>query len=243
MLNFLLPYEVWSEGPLGVAAHLSRPEIRQRFRAGLDALAVPLEEITIAWTAENRPTPRGETSRPMVGALHGMTVADFVAERGKPVEEALIDLLIDSNLATLMVVGPFEKDHLVEPLIQHDLAILGSDGIYFPGGHVHPRVYGSAGRWLGPLVRDRRVHTLEQAVHKASGKSAERFGLASRGIVREGALADVIVFDPQTVADRATYADPRQESIGFAHVIVNGCPINEQPWPGGQLPGRWLKYS
>jgi N-acyl-D-amino-acid deacylase len=92
-------------------------------------------------------------------------------------------------------------------------------------------------------VRDRRVHTLEQAVHKASGKSAERFGLASRGIVREGALADVIVFDPQTVADRATSADPRQESIGFAHVIVNGCPINEQPWPGGKLPGRWLKYS
>jgi N-acyl-D-amino-acid deacylase len=194
----------------------------------LDALAVPLSEITIAWCN----AAAGD-------ALQGMSLAGFVSDCGKPVEEALIDLLIDSNLATLMVLGPFEKDHLVEPLIQHDLAILGSDGIYFPGGHVHPRVYGSAGRWLGPLVRDRRVHTLEEAVHKASGKSAERFGLPGRGILREGAFADVIVFDPQTVTDRATYADPRQESVGFAHVIVNGTPLDESL--PDKRPGRWLK--
>jgi N-acyl-D-amino-acid deacylase len=157
----------------------------------------------------------------------------------------LIDLLIDSNLATLMVVGPFEKDQLVEPLIQHDLALLGSDGIYFPGGHVHPRVYGSAGRWLGPLVRDRRVHTLEAAVHKASGKSAARFSLADRGVIREGAFADLIVFDPATVADRATYADPRQESVGFEHVLVNGCPLDGplDERPADTLPGRWLKRA
>jgi N-acyl-D-amino-acid deacylase len=243
MLNFLLPYEVWSEGPLGVLGKLDRAEIRQRFRAGLDALAVPLEEITIAWTAEPRSMPRAGSPRPMVGALHGMSVAEYVASRSKPVEEALADLLIDSNLATLMVLGPFEKDHLVEPLIQHDLAILGSDGIYFPGGHIHPRVYGSAGRWLGPLVRDRPVHTLEQAVHKASGKSAARFGLADRGIIREGAFADGIVFDPQTVADRATYQQPQQECVGFKQVIVNGVLIHEPLTASKGLPGRWLKRA
>lgn len=254
MLNFLLPYEVWSEGPLGVVGHLDRAELRKRFRAGLEALAVPPEEITIAWTAGTyRPPSKsclpGGTSLAAetspagpTGRTWGMTLAQFVAERGKPIEEALIDLLIDSNLATLMVLGPLEKDHLVEPLIQHDLAILGSDGIYFPGGHVHPRVFGSAGRWLGPLVRDRRVHKLEGAIHKASGKSAVRFGLPDRGILREGAFADAIVFDSATVADRATYQQPQHECAGFEQVLVNGCPIHEAPVEG-KLPGRWLKHA
>jgi N-acyl-D-aspartate/D-glutamate deacylase len=168
-----------------------------------------------------------------------MTLAQFVEERGKSVEEALINLLIDSNLATLMVVGPLDKDHLVEPLVQHDLAILGSDGIYFPGGHVHPRVFGSAGRWLGPMVRDRKLHSLEAAVHKASGKSAARFGLVGRGVVREGAFADVIVFDERTIADRATYDRPREPCIGVEHVIVNGQAIVAGGRPvAGSLPGR-----
>jgi len=234
MLNFLLPYEVWADGPLGVLRHLDRPEIRARFRAGLDALAVPLEQITIAWCN----AAAGD-------ALEGMNLADFVSDYGRPVEEALIDLLIDSNLATLMVVGPYDKDYLVEPLIQHDLAILGSDGIYFPGGHIHPRAFGSAGRWLGPLVRDRKVQSLEQAVHKASGKSAARFGLTDRGVIRQGAFADLIVFDPASVSDRATYYQPQQESIGVETVIVNGQPIVAEGHPldlsVGQLPGRRLR--
>jgi N-acyl-D-amino-acid deacylase len=235
MLNFLLPYDVWADGPLGVLRHLDRPEIRTRFRAGLEALAVPLEQISIAWTAAHDES------------LLGITVAEFAAQRGKPVEEALIDLLIDSNLATLMVVGPYDKDHLVEPLIQHDLAILGSDGIYFAGGHVHPRVFGSAGRWIGPLVRERRVHSLEQAIHKASGKAAGRFGLIDRGVIREGAFADLVVFDPATVADRATYAQPQQESVGVETVIINGQAIVAQGKPvdlaGGRMPGRCLRAS
>jgi N-acyl-D-aspartate/D-glutamate deacylase len=256
MLNFLLPYEVWSDGPLGVLGRLDRPEIRARFRAGLDALAVPLDQITIAWTAcTSRPpggTREGDVS--VHSALSseepgqpawGLKLADFVAQRGKPVEEALIDLLIDSNLATLMVVGPHGKDHLVEPLIGHDLAILGSDGIYFPGGHVHPRVFGSAGRWLGPLVRDRKVQSLETAIHKASGKSAARFGLTDRGVIRQGAFADLIVFDPVTISDRATYDQPLQSCVGVHTVIVNGRPIvadgDALTSPDGQLPGRRLR--
>ena len=258
MLNFLLPYEVWADGPLGVLGHLDRPEIRTRFRAGLDALAVPLDQITIAWTAcRSRPpggTLRSEkgvnsNSSPAspAGPTWGMNLAQFVEKSGKPVEEALIDLLIDSNLATLMVVGPFDKDHLVEPLIQHDLAILGSDGIYFPGGHVHPRVFGSAGRWLGPLVRDRKVHTLEAAIHKASGKAAARFGLADRGAIREGALADLVVFDAAAISDRATYDQPQQSCVGVQTVIVNGQPImaNGEALhvPAGHLPGRRLRAT
>lgn len=227
MLNFLLPYEVWEDGPLGVLSRLDRPEVRERFAAGLEAHAVPLEQITIAWTAA-----------PHADELIGLPLPEFVAQRGKPAHEALIDLLIESNLATLMVVGPFDSDDLVEPIIQHDLAILGSDGIYFPGACVHPRVFGSGGRWLGPLVRDRRVLRLEEAIHKASGKAAARFGLPDRGVIREGAFADLIVFDPGTIADRATYADPQQTCTGLDQVLINGRSVDSI----GEATGRSGRY-
>ncbi|MEX2175518.1 MAG: D-aminoacylase [Pirellulaceae bacterium] len=238
MLNYLLPYEVWEEGPLGVLARLDRPEVRARFRAGLDALAVPLEEITIAWTAARE----GEApAEPIIGT----TLADFVAQRNKSPEEALIDLLIDSNLATLLVLGPSDKDSLVEPLIQHDLAMLGSDGIYHPGGHVHPRAFGSAGRWLGPLVRERKLFSLEEGVHKLTGKPAGRFGLADRGVIRAGAFADLVLFDPEKIADRATYGQPRQQCRGVEHVFVNGQQIVSPEGPviqaDSRLPGRFVR--
>ncbi len=215
MLNYLLPYEVWCDGPLGVLARLDRPEIRSRFRAALEAFGVPLSQMTIAWTA----LPGGES-------LRGMPLDEFVSQRGKEPHEALLDLLIESNLGTLLVAGP-PTDHLVQPLAAHDMAILGSDGIYQPGGHVHPRVYGSAGRWLGSFVRDRRLFSLEDAVHKLSDKSAARYGLADRGVIRPGAFADIVVFDPATIADQATYENPRQPCVGVEAVAVNGTLIRD----------------
>jgi N-acyl-D-amino-acid deacylase len=233
MVNFLLPYEVWQDGPLGVLAQLDRPEIRARFREALAAFGVPLSQIHIAWTA----MPGGES-------LHGMPVDEFVRQKNKPAEEVLIDLLIDSNLSTLLVAGSPE-DQLVEPLIQHDLAMHGSDGIWHANGHVHPRVYGSAGRWLGPYVRDRKLFSLEEAVHKLSGKSAARFGLANRGVLRENAYADVVVFDAATIADRATYEKPTEACSGIDHVLVNGSLVIEIGRPvepaKSPLPGRYLR--
>jgi N-acyl-D-amino-acid deacylase len=263
MLNFLLPYEAWEDGPLGALRHLDRPEIRERFAAGLEVLGFPLEQIHIAWTDCRSRLPGGTSAgdcgsiaasgsarqaEPTGEELIGMPLPQFVRQRGKPAHEALIDLLIESNLATLMVVGPPDCDHLVEPLVRHDLAILGSDGIYFPGGRVHPRVFGSGGRWLGPLVRDRKVFSLEEAVHKASGKAAERFGLAGRGVIREGAFADAIVFDPQTVADRATYDQPQQTCVGIEQVIVNGRLLGTlgllgTPGDGQPLPGKFVRRA
>lgn len=233
MLNYLLPYEVWEDGPLAVLSKLDAREIRARFRAGLDALALPLDQITIAWSAATY----GER-------LAGLSLAEFVAQQNRPIEEALTDLLIDSNLATLLVLGS-PNDHLVEPLIKHDLAILGSDGIYFSGGHVHPRVFGSAGRWLGPLVRDRKLFSLEDAIHKASGKAATRFGLPERGMIRKAAAADLFVFNAAQIVDRATYTNPAQLTTGVEHVLIggrlvieSGAPVENLPQP---LPGRFLR--
>jgi len=176
-----------------------------------------------------------------------MRLDEFVRLTNKTVEDALIDLLIDSNLATLLVAGP-PLDHLVEPLLKHDLAMLGSDGIYFAGGHIHPRVYGSAGRWLGPLVRDRKVFSLEEAVHKLSGRSAARFGLPNRGVIREGASADLVVFDPANITDHATYEEPTKPCTGIDYVAVNGQIVVSSGKPAelpmkGRLSGKYLRHG
>ncbi len=160
--------------------------------------------------------------------------------------DAVCDLLIEENLSGLSVLRVGD-DELVEPFLAHEKFMLGTDGIYFPDGQVHPRMYGSAPRMLGPLVRDRKLLTLEAAVHKMSGAAAERFGLVDRGEVREGAIADLVIFDPATVADRATYDDPHQLSLGIEHVFTGGVEVfaggQAVELPAGGQPGRALRFN
>jgi dihydroorotase/N-acyl-D-amino-acid deacylase len=102
--------------------------------------------------------------------------------------------------------------------------MVASDGrLSQPGdGHPHPRAYGTFPRVLGRYVRDERVLTLEQAIHKMTGMPAARLGVQDRGLLRVGAFADVVVFDPATIADEATFTEPHQYPVGIDYVIVNG---------------------
>lgn len=235
LLASLLPYEVWVDGPLAAAAKLGDPLVRRRFAALLDDYALSLERIRIAWLG-------GQEQEHWRGA----TLAEYVAARDQPAADALIDLLWANNLAVLGVFD-LSDDERIEPFLKHPLHMVGSDGIYFPGARVHPRVYGTATRILGPLVRDRRLFTLEEAVYKLSGFPARRFGLKDRGVIQEGSLADVVIFDPETVTDRATYDDPHQTSEGMQSVIVNGEIILEDGVPAEHaeppLPGRALRFG
>jgi N-acyl-D-amino-acid deacylase len=108
-------------------------------------------------------------------------------------------------------------------------------------------MYGSASRLIGPLVRDRKLFSLEEAVRKLSGYPSERFGLKDRGVIREGAFADLVMFDPEGVGDRATYGEPHQLSEGMRYVIVNGVVVLEEGRPaeglGEALPGRALRFK
>jgi N-acyl-D-amino-acid deacylase len=233
MLNFILPYEVWEEGPMGVLPRLREPGIRARFAHGL--AAYKLDQTFIAWL------PGKENSRYL-----GRSLAEYVDAVGKPPADALCDLLIEEHLAVLLVFH-YGDDQLVFPFLSHEKYMMGTDGIYFPDGAVHPRMYGSAGRLLGPCVRDHRLFSLEDAVYKLSAHPASRFGLVGRGVVREGAFADLVVFDPETVTDRATYREPHQFCAGIEQVFVNGVQIirggeevKDLPRP---LPGRALKFK
>jgi len=234
MLNYLLPYDVWEEGPIKAIGKLTDPVIRERMAVGLANYKLKLENLHIAWTHSK------ENSR-----YQGKRLSEYVAETGKSDAEALLDLLIEERLAVLLVFHAGDDRH-VEPLLQHDLLMMGTDGIYTPDGPVHPRMYGSAPRLLGPLVRDRRLFSLEEGVRKMSAYPAERFGLVNRGLIRENHYADLVVFDAETITDHATFADPRQLSSGIEHVLVNGRPIIADGIPVDiaveQMPGRSLKY-
>jgi len=234
LLGMLLPYEVWEDGPLAAPTRLADPLVRDRFARAVEGYGLNLNQLTIAWVGsrENQ-------------SWQGATLASYVAASGKSLGDALADLLIDENFCVLMVFH-VSGDEAVEPFLAHPRMMLGSDGIYFPDGVVHPRVAGSATRMLGRMVRERRLFSLEEAVRKMTSFPAERFGLAQRGVLRNGAIADLVVFDPATVADLATYADPQRLSAGVEHVVVAGRPIIEQgaalPEIEEAPPGRALKF-
>jgi len=236
MLNYLMPYEAWQDGPLAALDRLARPETRTRFREGIAAYRLDLEHIRIAWVGGKE------------NAVHqGKTLAEFVRASGKEPADALLELLLEERLAVLCVMDEGD-DELVSPFLQHDLFMLGTDGIYFPDGQVHPRMYGSVGRILGPCVRDKRLFTVEEAVAKLSAVPAARFKLLDRGVIRIGAFADLVVFDPNTIGDQATFDEPSRPTAGISHVLTNGTPIVRDAEPIAvddrtNLPGRFLRFN
>jgi len=235
MLNFLLPYEVWDDGPLAALGKLNDPRIRSRFRRALDNYRLPLDKLHIAWV------PGKENSQ-----HQGKLLSQYIAETGLSPEDALMNLLIEERLSVLLVFHEGD-DPWCWPMLQHDCCLIGTDAIEQENGNVHPRMFGSANRLLGPLVRDQRLFTLEEIIAKLSGRSATRFQIPNRGFIRENHFADVVVFDPETIIDRATLTNPRQLSTGIEHVLVNGRSIirDSQPLdiPPNQLPGRSLKIA
>jgi N-acyl-D-amino-acid deacylase len=128
----------------------------------------------------------------------------------------------------------------VDRFLSDATTVIGSDGL--PNDvHPHPRLWGTFPRVLGHYVRERRLFSLAEAVRKMTGQPAERYGLAQRGYVREGYWADLVLFDPHTIADAATYAEPKQAAIGIEAVWVNGTLTWQKGVATGHRAGRFLR--
>src|SRR6185295_12213915 len=128
----------------------------------------------------------------------------------------------------------------VDRVMQHPLTAIASDGSVFEFGkdNPHPRSYGCYPRVLGHYVRERKLLTLEEAVRKMTSLPAARLGWTDRGVVETGRWADLVVFDPKTIADKATFLEPHQHSIGVDHVLVGGRFVLKDGKMTGDLPGR-----
>ena len=151
----------------------------------------------------------------------------------------------DEDGAASMTLFQLDEADLRRALV-HPQVMIGSDGSalapYGPlaEGKPHPRSYGTFARVLGEYAREQRVLSLPQAVHKMTGMPARRLRLRDRGVIREGARADLVVFDPRRVADPATYQDPHRYAAGIEHVLVNGRFVVKHGEHTGSLPGRVL---
>lgn len=236
MLSYLLPYEIWENGPLAALGQLQKPGVQERFRDGLRQYKLDLDGIRIAWVQSKE------------NSVHqGSLLSEYVEFTGLPAEEALLNLLIEERLAVLCVYLEGD-DRLIDSFLQHDLYMMGSDGIYAAGGMIHPRQFGSGARLLGTCVRDHGLMSIEDAVYKLSGHAADRFGMKDRGVIREGAIADVVVFQPDEVHDRATYDAPQQNATGITEVFVSGTAVVHEGEPvpfssGNPMPGRLVRFE
>ena len=175
----------------------------------------------------------------------GKTLADLAKDRGlEPTIENGIALVIDLQLkGGFSAIYHAMDEGDVRRIMRHPLTMFDTDAdpVGLGVGTPHPRSYGTFPRVLGRYVRDEKVLTLENAIQRMTSMSADQIGQPDRGRIREGAFADITVFDADTIADRATFENPHQFSVGIRHVVVNGVPIVREGALTGEKPGRVLK--
>ena len=171
--------------------------------------------------------------------LEGLHLAQIARQSGLAPAEVLMNLLLEEK-CTVGMVSFSQSIENVAKVLAHPALMIGSDSIpLYEGegdrpGKPHPRTYGTFPRVLGEYARERRIFSLETAVHKMTGMAAARIGLRERGLVQPGYFADLTVLDPTTVKDESTYAEPHRYPTGIPYVVVNGAVVVD----GGRMHAR-----
>ncbi|MGH8071764.1 MAG: N-acyl-D-amino-acid deacylase family protein [Candidatus Entotheonellia bacterium] len=169
----------------------------------------------------------------------GKSLQQIAEMRGEEPLECVFNLLLDEECAVAMIMFTMAEED-VRTVMRHPATMIGTDGIW-SHGKPHPRIYGTYPRILGTYVREAHLLSLEEAVRKMTSFPAQKFGLWKKGIVREGMDADLVVFDPDTIAERSTFQDPHQYPAGLPYVILNGLVVVDQERYTGTLAGRVVK--
>jgi N-acyl-D-amino-acid deacylase len=227
--------------------------MRQRLRdpASRQRVIDQIRKGKKGWTSfyHNAGSPEGivliSFKKKQLKPLQGQTLAQIAAARGKDPVETLLDLLVEdeSGIGTAYFITAEDNIRKLVPLpwvsFGSDEASQAPEGVFLKS-LPHPRAYGNFARVLGKYVREDKLLSLTDAIRKLSGLPASNLGLDHRGLLRAGYFADVVVFDPQTIADRATYQKPHQYAVGMRHVFVNGVQILKDGEHTGANPGRAL---
>src|SRR6266700_1024665 len=177
--------------------------------------------------------------------LTGKTLAEVAKMRGKDSIDTAMDVIAEeeSRIGTIyfMISEDNVKKELAKPWISFgsDEASQPPEGVFLKS-NPHPRAYGNFARVLGKYVRDEKVIPMKEAIRRLSGQPATNLGLDHRGFIKEGMFADVVVFDPATISDRATFDKPHQYAVGVKHVFVNGVQVLKEGEHTGAKPGRAL---
>jgi N-acyl-D-amino-acid deacylase len=223
--------------------NLADPRVRERIRAEiLSEEILDWENLCDLATPENvlvLGLDRQENQQ-----YAGMRLSEIAADMGKDWIDTAMDLLVaeGQRIGTIYFLMSEEnvRMKLQQPWMKFGTDAGGMDPDSVTGG-AHPRAYGTYPRILGKYVREEGVLSLEEAVRKSSSAVATRLGIMDRGLLRPGMYADVVVFDPETIRDLATFEDPHQLSVGVEHVFVNGRAILRDGAHTGARPGRAVR--
>ncbi len=231
----------------GTAKLLERmrdPEARKRIRNDIEHnadwentwLEVPGPEAILIGAVHN----------PALRQFQGKTLAEVAKARGGDAIDAMLDFLIEDQAYTFVAVFGMQEEDVALALEQPWVSInCDSEGSAPEGilskAHPHPRAYGTFPRILRKYVREEKRLTLEDAIRKFSALPAQRMRIGDRGVLKVGMWADVVVFDPETVTDKATFAQPHQLAEGMRWVLVNGVPVIAEGKATGKLPGKVIR--
>ncbi|HEV2146491.1 MAG TPA: D-aminoacylase [Longimicrobiaceae bacterium] len=247
-LDAILPNWAHAGGTDSLLARLRDPETRARLRAELTGEGEGGSDWRIGTSAGG---PSGVmiagTAADSLKKYQGMRLDEVARARGQEVVDALFDLLLADRASTSAIYFSMSEEDIEYAMKQPwvsvgiDAGARAADSTI--SGKPHPRAYGSFPRILCRYVRERKVITLEDAIRKFTALPAARVGLDERGVVKAGMYADLTLFDPETVCDRATFEDPVQTPVGIRHVIVNGTPVVRNGEVTGARPGRALRRA
>ncbi|HEV7508929.1 MAG TPA: D-aminoacylase [Thermoanaerobaculia bacterium] len=232
-------------GTTKLIERLRDPAMRTRIRKDM-------ETPSSAWDNEWHEIPGPEAillcslHAPALKPLLGKTLAEVAKLQGKDPIDELFDILIQDEASTGVAVFAMSEPDVALALVQPWVSINNdSEGTSTTGllgeQHPHPRAYGTFPRILRKYVREEKKLSLEEAIRKFSALPAARLRLADRGVLKAGLWADIVVFDPETVADVATFENPNQLSQGMEYVLVNGEPVIDGGKMTGALPGKVLR--
>lgn len=219
-------------------ARLDDPETRARVEAGM------VDRLEKEWAGDDlaRIQFRVVPSNP---EYNGKTMADLARDRGLPnTPETGVQLGIELKLqGGFSAIYHVMDEADVQRIMRHPIAMFQTDGdpVGYGEGFPHPRSYGAFPRVLARYVRELGVLTLEDAIYRMTSLSAQNIGQSERGLLQEGMYADVVVFDPETIQDLATFTDPHRYSVGMRHVLVNGVPVIAERSLTGERPGEVLR--
>ena len=244
-MSAFIPPWAHDGGEAKLVERLKDPAMRQRIRNDLMT-------STAGWQNEWQAIPGPESvlicvvQNPKLLPLQGKTLVEVAKIWNKDPVDALFDLLIEDNAFTENAVFGMSEPDVVLALQQPWVSIDNDSEGTSPEGilgqeHPHPRAYGTFPRILRKYVREEKKLTLEDAIRKFSALPAQRMRLTDRGVLKAGMWADVVVFDPATVRDLATFDNPNQLSQGMEYVLVNGVPVIDQGKMTGVKPGKALR--
>jgi dihydroorotase/N-acyl-D-amino-acid deacylase len=237
-------------GDVKLVERLKEPGLRTRIRK--DMMSPGKDSAGEEWDHEWQEIPGPESvlisvvENPALLPLEGKRLSEVAAMWHEDPIDALFDLLIKDKAFTEVAVFAMSEPDVVLALKQPWVSIDNDAQGTSPTGllgteHPHPRAYGTFPRILRKYVREEHALSLPDAIRKFSALPAQRMRLTDRGVLKKGMWADVVVFDPATITDKATYENPNQFSVGMEYVLVNGVPVIDDGKMTGALPGKVLR--